>query len=379
MSFFLPAVPHVSTAQRLAGGVEKIGSKLFEALQPKIERKQKQKLLESIDKSFASPQQSVGQQTTAQKLTPEQKKEKFLEALPEIENKIGRELTPEDLDKLWTGMDSVPEFGGQGQAQQQQQPQQQVSESERMMQRARKEAAVGLHDESKISMEQAKISDKRSARKEQQHYDIAKKALGESADKAYNLAQKETTLQSLEDALKTNDLGMFSRDNFAEMTGIEGFRSPEGALFKKEIKELFLGNVGEVGSKGLNQWFEKQIFDMAPRIGRSTEANLVVMEAFRLDTDVEKKKIELTNRIAEQMEEQYGYVRRDLAEQVTNQLRPYAVEKQKESKAKIEAIKEKYQPVNKEGHLMYDPAGNLRRVSKGDYKNALKNNYRVAK
>lgn len=232
---------------------------------------------------------------------------------------------------------------------------------------------------SEMQQKQEELRQKKEIALGKQHHEIAKDTLKDVATKASGLPQKQMALDSLREAIQERNLGFFSPDNLAELTGIEGLRSPEGALFKTASKEFFLGNLSRVGAKGINQWIERQVSDMAQKIGRSTEANLVVTEALQADLDVEKKQIELTNRIADEMEKKYGYVRRDLTEQVLKELTPYAVEKQKELKSKIEEIRDKYRPATKEGVLMYDPVGNLRRVPANQIKEAKKANYREYK
>jgi len=115
---------------------------------------------------------------------------------------------------------------------------------------------------------------------------------------------------------------------------------------------------------------------MLPLIGRRTEANLSVTEALRTELDVEKKQIELTNQIADEMEKSQGFVGRDLSAKVMKQLTPYAIEKQKELKDKLQSIKDTYEPANKQGKLMYAPDGSLRRISPKDLKDARKEGYR---
>lgn len=228
-------------------------------------------------------------------------------------------------------------------------------------------------------VEQEKMASKERAESQKQHFEIAKDTLKSAASQAESLPQKEIALESMKDAIKNRNLGFFSRDNLAEITGIEGLRSSEGAVFKTAGKEFFIGNLGRVGARGLNQWLERQISDMMPKLGRSTEANLIVSEALNTELDVSRKQIELTEQIADRQEKEFGGPRRNLSSEVMKELRPYAIEKQKELQSKIRDIQEKYEPVNKEGLLMRDPAGNLRRVSSKDVKAAKSAGYKQEK
>ena len=329
----------------------------------KFKTKQRQKLIQSIE----NPQTM----TTPQR--PEDLKQRFLQALPELENTkrqmTGEDLTPEDTQEIWDFMN-----------QSQNAPQQRQSRSHE--EKARAYAAANEHDLARLETELAKIEQKQSFAREKEkvgrHYEIAKPALQEAEQLARSLPQKEAALEEMKVAISEGNLSYFSPDNLAEITGIEAFRSPQGAAFKTAAKEYFLGNTTRVGAKGLNQWFEKQLIDMAPKIGRSTQANLIVSELLDMENEINRRKIDLTEDIAQKMErDSGGFVKRDLAKKVYNELHKETINIQKETKKKIEDIKSRYEAVNKEGHLMRDPAGNLRRVSSKDYKAAKAAGYRV--
>lgn len=294
-------------------------------------------------------------------------KTKFLEALPEIERSLGRELVPEDLDNIWSQLN-----------QSQNQPQK-PSIPEDHFSKAQQLAMMGEHDLAKVEIEQAKFAEKRNIEREKRNYELAKPAFEEANLISSGLPQKEAALQNMREAISQGNLGFFSPDNLAEMTGIEGFRSPEGAIFKTAGKEFFMSNLGRVGARGLNQWLERQLADMQPKIGRSAEANLAVTEILQADNDVARKQVELTNQLADKYERELGYIPRDLASKVEKQLTPFAVERQKQAKAKIEEIKANFKPNTKAGVLMRAPDGSLRRVSHKDVKEATKAGYMVNK
>lgn len=228
------------------------------------------------------------------------------------------------------------------------------------------------------AFKEEQLKEKKQEAKASRHYDISKEILKSTAARAETLPQKEMALQNMNDAIQNGNLGFFSKDNLAEITGIEGFRSPQGAVFKTAGKEFFLGSLQRAGARP-NQWIEQQISDMLTKIGRSTEANLSVTEALKTELEVEKKQIELTNQLADQLENQLGYIPRDLSAQVQKLMTPYAQEKQKELKERLMEIKADYTPNNKNGHLMRHPDGSFRRVQKNDLKKALKAGYKLEK
>ncbi len=244
--------------------------------------------------------------------------------------------------------------------------------------KAKDASILGEPELARIFTEEGKLEEKRKMTRAAGHEEIAKQTLKSSAEQSELLPQKEFALQNMVDALENGDLSFFSPDSLADATGIEAFRTPEGAGFKTAGKEFFLGSLKRAGARP-NQWIEQQISDMLPKIGRSPEANLSVTEALKMEMDIQKKQIELTNSIADEMEADFGYVKRDLADQVRKRITPYANEKQKELQKSLMEIKDLYEPSNKSGYLMYDPTGNLMRVPKKEVPDAKKEGYRLYK
>lgn len=245
--------------------------------------------------------------------------------------------------------------------------------------KAKKYAVAGEHELARISAEENKLLSKERAQERKESYDLAKPTLDRARELAEDLPYKRAAHQAMQDAISSGELGFFTLNNLAEITGIEGLRSPKGAAFKTASKEFFLGNLSRVGSRGLNQMMEKVVQDMGPKIGRKTEANLAINEILNAENDVINKEIELTNKISRDYRSKYGKYPEDLSERVLKELQPYAIQRQKEALKKIEGIEERYKPISKSGHLMRDPSGNLRRVPKENYKAAKEAGYRDEK
>ena len=309
----------------------------------KYKQKQRQNLINQIEGSSGTNAQDMSQ--------------KFLEALPQLEQQLGRELAPQDLDQIWNAM----------------QQQSQVDP----FSKAKQYAAAGEHDLSRVASDEAKLKQKISFEERKEAHALAKPTLERGRELEEDLPYKENALLTMQDAIASGNLGMLTLDNLAELTGIEGLRTPEGAAFKTASKEFFLGNLSRVGSRGLNQMMERVVLEMAPLIGRSTEANLAVTEILGAENDVSRKEAELINDIGQSYKQKHGHYPENLGHLVYKELRPYAQDRQKEALQKIDKIKSLYEPKNKEGVLMYDPAGNLRRVPHQNKKEALKEGYRM--
>jgi len=155
--------------------------------------------------------------------------------------------------------------------------------------------------------------------------------------RAEALPQKQAALDYMVESIGKTDLGYFSPDNIANMTGIEALRTPGGAQFISSGKEYFLGSLKRAGSRP-NQWIEQQIQQMLPKIGRSKEANLTVAELLKVENAIEEKQIALTYQLSDQLEEELGYTPRDLPQRVNERLKPFVEEQQKLLESRLRDI-----------------------------------------
>lgn len=150
----------------------------------------------------------------------------------------------------------------------------------------------------------------------------------ERADQiAEQIPQKRTAVNLMKDAVANRNLGFFSPDNLAELTGIEGLRSQEGAIFKTAGKEYFLGNIARAGARP-NQWIEQQIADMMAKIGRSPEANFSVLRALENELDLDEARVRITQEVSDRLREQGDYGQGKLGSTVNKELSQYAEAKQ---------------------------------------------------
>lgn len=200
-----------------------------------------------------------------------------------------------------------------------------------------KEISEPAKQELKRRQEDRNISQKREDNKIKFGQDIGKKVLERSDEIAEGLPQKESALGLMVDAIANKNLGFWSWDNLAEITGIEGLRSPEGAIFKTAAKEYFLGNIARAGARP-NQWIEQQISDMLTKVGRSTEANLSVARALQNELSIEKERVRLTQEISDEIANGDGDYRR-LGARVSERLSKFAEQKQNELFNDLRAIK----------------------------------------
>ena len=128
------------------------------------------------------------------------------------------------------------------------------------------------------------------------------------------------------------------RDYLADITGFEPLRTSEGAKLKTSIKDFFLSDLTRAGARP-NQWIEQQLMDALPKIGRSTEANLVTAEGMKFKVDLVKKRAEIIDELAEKDRDKYGYVRADIDSRAYKEMKKYVVDRQSELEFNIKKIK----------------------------------------
>ena len=241
-----------------------------------------------------------------------------------------------------------------------------------------KEVSEPAKAEQKRRIDERKIEQRNLEAKAKRHGDISSETLKKAEEVAIQIPIKRSALSMMNNSIANKDLSFWSRDNLAEATGIEGLRSPEGAVFKTAGKEYLLGNISRAGARP-NQWIEQQIADMLTKVGRSAEANLSVTRALENELDLDEKRVALTNQIADELEEKLGYVPRDLGSRVNKELQSYAEKKQKELFNDLKAIKsigenviENFEKVEKGTPISLYVARSLLLKTKGDKDKARK-------
>ena len=198
----------------------------------------------------------------------------------------------------------------------------------------------------------------------------AQKFFANLDERAEGMVQKESALANMEDALQGGNLGFFSPDNLANITGIEGLRSPKGAQFITSGKEFFLGSLKRAGARP-NQWIEQQIQKMLPQVGRSQEANLTVVEALKSEMAIERAQQEIAEELLDA-----GIPKGKIMSETNKRLRQFAVEEQKRLRKRLGEIagekKQALKKVKPGTKVTTDVVDVLLQRSKGDVQAAKK-------
>lgn len=185
---------------------------------------------------------------------------------------------------------------------------------------------------------QAELDKRYQEKKLKQDANIANtKRKSKRADKILDWADEisrelpnlQSSLNQWTDAIRTGNLGFFSLNNLADLTGVEGFRDPKGAQFKTASKEYLIGTLGRIKGRP-NQWIEQQVLDSAAKIGRDQASNLISTRALQNEVDLKSAFVEVANRINEEYELKHGEPPRNLASLVSKEMKVVAEEKETE-------------------------------------------------
>lgn len=194
----------------------------------------------------------------------------------------------------------------------------------------------------------------------------ATKFLDKVEDSRKSVQRAKSSLLSAESALAEKDLGYFSRDNLANITGVEGLRSKEGAVFNAAAKNFFLADLeSSVGRP--NQFLEKILTKAIFDVGKSNEANEALLKFYKNQVDIDEKKIEISDQLEDFYTQKMGYVPGNIGRLVDAQLKPYALEKEKELESQFKSF-----APGKEKGLTQEIAQDILKEAKGDKQLARK-------
>lgn len=156
-----------------------------------------------------------------------------------------------------------------------------------------------------------------------------------------SLQKKENALDLAKNAVETGDLNFFSLDNLANRTGIDLFRTAKGAQLITAGKENLLNNMGRVSARAQNIWFEQRLNSMFPQIGQSKEANLTIQEMLEGENALDKAYVNEFDRLAEDDEKKYGYVKKDIERRARSNIKPFEERLFKRTSYRLKDIEER--------------------------------------
>lgn len=172
------------------------------------------------------------------------------------------------------------------------------------------------------------------------HSSYAKEAEKDANNLRTTIPRKENALHFARDAVETGDMSYFSPDKLADATGIDLFRTAKGAQLVTAGKENLLSNLSRVSARAQNLWMEQRMSSMFPKIGQSQEANLTTQEMLEGEVEMDKTYLKEFDRLADEDQEKYGYVRKDIQKRAVNAAKTEQDEVLKRTSYRIKEVEE---------------------------------------
>lgn len=304
----------------IGGGFSKgFGQASEFAMKMKMEDAKLKRRMELIDKARNSSKGSPGMEEspTSELASPsyEELSERFLKIVPEIEEQEGRELTPKDLDNIWSQMSQVQESQPQQQQQEQRRQQQDpFAEAEAM-------AEIGEHDLARVASDKAK-----SAQKSQQFaHSSTQKYADELRESAANAEEIKFASGVMRNVLRSGKTGPTAQNMaYAYLTDIKSpmagmFQSKEAGKFNVAMKTLASGFKKIMGAKPTEReffWYE----NILPGLLKAAPTNEAILDYFEHLADLDIKSQEIADKI---VEGNGGMRPIDLDSKVRKQMKPF--------------------------------------------------------
>lgn len=206
--------------------------------------------------------------------------------------------------------------------------------------KARKYAAIGEHDLTKVATDEAKFKSKKANEERAYHTGFSKEQEQKANELREALPKKEFALDFARNAIETGDVSFFSPDKLADITGIDLFRTAKGAQLVTAGKENLLSNMSRASAKAQNLWFEQRLNSMFPKIGQDREANLTVQEMLEGELAMDKAYLDQFDKLADQDQKTYGFVKKDIAKRARDSVKPIEKEILKRTTYRMKELEE---------------------------------------
>ena len=314
----------------LGEGISSLGASIGQALKERTQRKLEQDIL--------NPKQENPKQDPTES---EGFKSEFLNLIKGYEDKTGTNLSPEQLDLAWN--ESVKKT--QSQQNQSQKgtytPRYNIAQLATIARKNPKLAKMIQDDQfQKEKMAQAeriagiKGEQKSQLEKDKRTFASNKEYLTGINKTRNSLIKREATLSSISDIIGKGDLKTLQ--NFAaDYLGNKGYsseflKSANANDLDAAVKNEFIADAQSLPGAKLNQYVDRLFKQSLQSPLKSPENNLRITEMQRFLLDVDKKKVEIVDKIIDQYETAGLEPPANLMSKVEKELKPYAQDKLKD-------------------------------------------------
>ncbi len=231
---------------------------------------------------------------------------------------------------------------------------------------------------------QEKMAQQRTLAKDKRAFESNKPFFEEINKKRSTLPVREAAQKRILDAIWAPNLRT-KRNAAAEYLSTKGFpaeflKTASANELDSAVKNNYVEDLKSLpGGARLNQYIERTLKSALESPLKTPENNMIIYETDQFKNDVEKKQIEITDKLLDEYEAKGIEPPANFSRKIDKELQPYIADRQKELTSRIRSIKEGEinKPVDKDSMLMIDPAGNTRKVPKKQAIEAQKSGYRL--
>lgn len=340
MVLVLPNVKRPSFSQSLGAslgkgiseGISKVGDFATQLGLEKMKMQQRQNLLSQIEGGGRRPSQPSFEQQVRPSPSRNLEQE-FLESLPSIEQEIGRELTQEDLGKIWDVMSAQNQMP---------QPQDMYQAEEDPYARAKMAALSGEHDLSRVYAEEGKQRAEELAEERKEERKGGQSLLEKRNLSRENLLQRQQDYKIAKEAILRNPSDISSVKNFlSDRFNLPGLKSAPAAIFSAAMKDAFVQSIKAIPGARPNMWVEQQIQSALARVGMSDEANLSALEIGQFKLDMEEAENNFIDELESEAEAQGRNLTGKDKKELYRRMKGFVDERQKELGFKLKTYEEK--------------------------------------
>lgn len=127
-----------------------------------------------------------------------------------------------------------------------------------------------------------------------------------------SLPKQEAAMNYARQAIESGDVGAFTMNHLAEITGADSLRDAKGAQLILAAKEQLLPSLGRISAKAQNLYMEKRMASMIPHVGNKDEANLTMQEMLEAEAEMDRAYLSEFDRLSEKDMKEHKFVKKDI-------------------------------------------------------------------
>lgn len=349
-----------SFAQKLGRGAgQGLGEGLSEAVNRYIQRKEKEKIIDKINKMGSEEKKK----DSRRKEVPRDRynlEGKFGKYTDRIAHELGMDMEGESLDesqkqglipRFLEQMQEQTPYGTESFAEEEigvspSMREKQRPSSDHLFKQAEALIAAGMEKEGALRAQQAKAAQREelTERERQEKYKQfpIQEQQKQEAQRTSEFIKKvdqikddqpttQFALQMMSDALDNAGGWAAAKDLMADKTGYEGFRSASGAALDSAIKSYFIGDLTSIKGGRPNVFIEKQIRSAYPKAGLDPIANQKIMVGLQLKEKINNSLVNETQKIRDHYMKKQRYLPAGFKEMVYEKIRPQVEKYEKDS------------------------------------------------